>query len=36
MGDRSDLPLPHATYRLHVVLVGTQHPGILVLFVARS
>ena len=27
MGERSDLPLPHATYRLHVVLVGTQHPG---------
>ena len=27
MGDRSYLPLPLATYRLHVVLVGTQHPG---------
>ena len=27
MGERSDLPLPYATYRLHIVLVGTQHPG---------
>ena len=27
MGERSDLPLPLASYRLHVVLVGIQHPG---------
>ena len=27
MGERSDLPLPFCNYTLHVVLVGTQHPG---------
>jgi len=27
MGERSDLPLPFSNYTLHVVLVGTQHPG---------
>ena len=27
MGDRSDLPLPTSAYTLHVVMVGTQHPG---------
>ena len=27
MGERSDLPLPTSTYTLHVVMVGTQHPG---------
>ena len=27
MGERSDLPLPFCNYSLHVVLVGTQHPG---------
>ena len=27
MGNRSLLPLPAASYKLHVVLVGTQHPG---------
>ena len=27
MGERSDLPLPLCNYTLHVVLVGTQHPG---------
>ena len=27
MGERSDLPLPQSAYRLHVVLVGIQHPG---------
>ena len=27
MGERSDLPLPTSAYTLHVVMVGTQHPG---------
>tara|TARA_Y100001933_G_scaffold261706_1_gene317077 strand:- start:195 stop:1031 length:837 start_codon:yes stop_codon:yes gene_type:complete len=27
MGNRGRLPLPTASYTLHVVLVGTQHPG---------
>ena len=27
MGERSDLPLRFCNYTLHVVLVGTQHPG---------
>tara|TARA_Y100001978_G_scaffold48314_1_gene43409 strand:- start:132 stop:968 length:837 start_codon:yes stop_codon:yes gene_type:complete len=27
MGNRGHLPLPTASYTLHVVLVGTQHPG---------
>ena len=27
MGERSNLPLPFCNYTLHVVLVGTQHPG---------
>ena len=27
MGERSDLPLPFCNYTLHVVLVGTKHPG---------
>ena len=27
MGERSDLTLPFCNYTLHVVLVGTQHPG---------
>jgi len=27
MGERSDLPLPFCKYTLHIVLVGTQHPG---------
>ena len=27
MGDHSNIPLPHSTYELHVVLVGIQHPG---------
>jgi len=27
VGDRSNIPLPHSTYELHVVLVGIQHPG---------
>ena len=27
MGERSNLPLPFSNYTLHVVLVGTQHPG---------
>ncbi len=27
MGERSDLPLPHSEYALHVVMVGTEHPG---------
>ena len=27
MGERSDLPLPFSNYALHIVLVGTQHPG---------
>ena len=27
MGERSDIPLPFSSYTLHVVLVGTQHPG---------
>ena len=27
MGERSDLPLPTSAYTLHVVIVGTQHPG---------
>ena len=27
MGERSDLPLPTSVYTLHVVMVGTQHPG---------
>jgi TrmH family RNA methyltransferase len=27
MGERSDIPLPFCNYTLHVVLVGTQHPG---------
>ena len=27
MGARSDLPLPTSAYTLHVVMVGTQHPG---------
>ena len=27
MGERSDLPLPSSAYTLHVVMVGTQHPG---------
>ena len=27
MGERSNVPLPHSDYTLHVVLIGTQHPG---------
>jgi len=27
MGERSDLPLPTSAYTLHVVMIGTQHPG---------
>ncbi|MGB1364870.1 MAG: RNA methyltransferase [Candidatus Poseidoniaceae archaeon] len=27
MGERSDLPLPFSQYNLHVIMVGTQHPG---------
>lgn len=27
MGERSDLPLPFSHYNLHVIMVGTQHPG---------
>lgn len=27
MGERSDLPLPESAYKLHVVMVGIQHPG---------
>ena len=27
MGERSELPLPTSAYTLHVVMVGTQHPG---------
>ena len=27
IGERSDLPLPTSAYTLHVVMVGTQHPG---------
>ena len=27
MGDRSNVPLPHSEYTLHVVMVGTEHPG---------
>ena len=27
MGERSDVPLPHSEYTLHVVMVGTEHPG---------
>ena len=27
MGERSDLPLPQSEYTLHVVMVGTEHPG---------
>ena len=27
MGERIDLPLPFSNYALHIVLVGTQHPG---------
>ena len=27
MGNRINIPLPHSTYELHVVLVGIQHPG---------
>ena len=27
MGERSDVPLPHSEYSLHVVMVGTEHPG---------
>ena len=27
MGERSDIPLPSSNYELHIVMVGTQHPG---------
>ena len=27
MGERSDVPLPHSEYTLHVVMIGTEHPG---------
>ena len=27
MGERVDLPLPTSAYTLHVVMIGTQHPG---------
>ena len=27
MGERSDVPVPHSEYTLHVVMVGTEHPG---------
>lgn len=27
MGERSDLPLPSSEYTLHVIMVGTEHPG---------
>lgn len=27
MGERSELPLPSSAYTLHVVMIGTQHPG---------
>ena len=27
MGERSNLPFPSSAYKLHIVLVGTQHPG---------
>ena len=27
MGERSDVPLPHSEFTLHVVMVGTEHPG---------
>jgi len=27
VGERSDLPLPESAYKLHVVMVGIQHPG---------
>jgi len=27
MGERSDLPLPHSEYTLHVIMIGTEHPG---------
>ena len=27
MGERSNVPLPHSEYTLHVVMVGTEHPG---------
>ena len=27
MGERSDVPLPYSNYTLHVIMVGTEHPG---------
>ena len=27
MRERSDIPLPSSNYELHIVMVGTQHPG---------